>query len=172
MSELKKCVRKLRKLKLLNVALTGIPMNEGSIVTGTFMKSLETANTIKVNGGNLMTDGKDGKDKESISMEDITEKFSSLETSMKDISARLETIEKKDEPEGDEKDKPEGEETGAQLKELTKSVSDLSGQMEQMKKLLEEPQAKGRTTEQTPEIEVTEEAKKEAEEAKSLLPVY
>ena len=36
-------IRKLRKIKLINVALTGIPMNEGALVTGTFVKSLRHA---------------------------------------------------------------------------------------------------------------------------------
>jgi hypothetical protein len=34
-------IRKLKKIKLLNVALTGIPMNAGAAVTGTFMKSVK-----------------------------------------------------------------------------------------------------------------------------------
>lgn len=144
-----KDVRLLDRVNLMNVALTGNPINQSAKMTAVMAKSLEYLNSKNKDGEN-MEEIKELKDQ----IDALKEEMKSKETEITDLKSKVKATEEKDDSEEDNDDgkekKPEGksaEETAmlevkSELKSLKDDAEKKNKEIKELKDVVEKARHK------------------------------
>ena len=159
-------IRKLRKIKLLNVALTGIPMNESAVVTGTFIKSIE--NHLKIEGkpfagydnfDDCVSKNQD-KGNPKAYCADIMRKVEGKEENMIDKSREGLAMTKEENVEKTETKEVEKKEEKVEVKDYTKELTEISESLKSITERLDKIESKEEESSEEPAEDVSEEKSK------------